>query len=103
MTTLSNDKHKTEKIPDFILLNRSIDENKNLQKKVELLEREIIRLTTPKKENSIEKAERLKIKSELIYKQQKDQIHKLNGIIKGLRNTNEELICKLVRLQNSNS
>ena len=106
METLSNTNHETTKIPDFILLRKSREDNVILEKRnamlqtqIEILLQEVERLNAPKKDTIEEKAERMKMKSELLYQQQKDQIHKLNKVIRELRKTNEGLICKLAQLQ----
>ena len=100
---LSTPDHQTTKIPDFILLNRSIAENKVLRKGIEARQIEIEQLKDEiqKFKNAIKVSNRetKEIKKDAMYKQMNEERSKNSATIHKLRMDNEYLISENIQLK----
>ena len=88
---------ETEKIPDYILLNRVIKENTRLKQEVEDLRKDLkVALLAYKSMFQLSPEDKMEIKRGEFYISQKKKIAELGDRIRDLKKDNTKLLQKLV-------
>jgi hypothetical protein len=88
MNNLSNPNHDTEKVPDWILLREANKEIGKLNSYIQELEESINKL------KKISRTERLRLRLDEIFLEQRKEIHKLQTKVHSQKITIENLINK---------